>query len=93
MFDCSQFVSGSHKFSVGFLQSSSFGFDIAVDLEELDDVDDPRAKAGGRGRLRADELRVKLLILQVWVQGYDDVGVNVFLVVVNKAFLFVDEMI
>jgi len=83
---------GCHQFSIGFLQSSSFGFDIAVHLEELDDVDDPRAEAGGRGRLRADELWVKLLVLQVRVQGYDDVGVNVFLIVVDKSFLLIDKM-
>ena len=77
---------GRKQFSIGLIEGPSLGFDVAVNVEELDDVDHPRAKAGGGCGLGLDELRVELLVLLVGLQGGDDVRVNVLLVVVNQTF-------
>ena len=72
------------QFLIGFFQSLPFRLDIAVDVEEADDVDDPGAETSGGARLGADELGIKLLVLEVRFQGGDDVGVDILLVVVHQ---------
>jgi len=79
-------VPGRKQFSIGLIEGPSLGFDVAVNVEELDDVDHPRAKTGGGRGLGLDELRVELFVLLVGLQGGDDVRVNVLLVVVDQTF-------
>ena len=58
---------------------------LQSNLKELDDVDDPGAQPRGRRRLRPDELGVELRVFEVGLEGGDDVGVDVLLLVVDQA--------
>lgn len=64
LFDGAELVLRSGQLVVGFVQSLSFGFHLAVHLVELDDVYNPRAQTGGCERLGRHQVWLELGILE-----------------------------